>query len=76
MKPNILFKIHLSPWENHTHYTYTKRGDLIPVRKTIAKFVLLSALVLSAFSIAGAVVNEGKDGPEPLPLCPPCDASR
>lgn len=55
-----------------------KEGEF-SVKRTVAKFVLLTSLVLSAFSIAGAVVNQGKDLPGPFPTCPPgtnCDLGK
>lgn len=46
------------------------------MKRGVAKMILLAALVLSAFSIAGAVAAEGKDGGSPIPTCGPgnpCD---
>jgi len=37
------------------------------VKKSVAKLVLLTSLVLSAFSIAGAIATGGKDGGNPFP---------
>lgn len=39
------------------------------MKRTIAKFVLLTSLILSAYSIVGAVATQGKDGP--IGQCPP-----
>lgn len=37
------------------------------IKKSIAKMLLFTSLVLSAFSVAGAIATGGKDGPEPFP---------
>lgn len=41
------------------------------MKRTTAKFVLFTTLVLSAFSVAGAIATGGKDNPMPFPTCPP-----
>jgi hypothetical protein len=43
-------------------------GEINSVKKTVAKFVLLTSMVLSAYSIVGAVATKGHDGP--MPDCP------
>jgi len=45
------------------------------MKRGVAKVILLTAVVLSAFSIAGAVATQGEDGgggPCPPPLVCPC----
>ena len=38
------------------------------MKRTVAKVVLLMSMVLSAYSIVGAVATKGNDGP--MPDCP------
>jgi hypothetical protein len=42
------------------------------MKRGVAKAILITAVVLSAFSIAGAIATEGKDGGNPL--CPTASA--
>lgn len=41
------------------------------MNRNIAKFILLTSIVLSAFSVAGSIATVGKDGGNPVPTCPP-----
>jgi hypothetical protein len=46
------------------------------MKRSIAKLILLTSIVLSAFSVAGSIATVGKDGPNPAPCgtptTPPC----
>ena len=46
------------------------------MKRSVAKFVLFTSLVLSAFSVAGAIATEGKDGPNPQGCYPQCGGYR
>jgi hypothetical protein len=41
------------------------------MKRSIAKLILLTSIVLSAFSVAGSIATLGKDGGNPTPPCPP-----
>jgi hypothetical protein len=41
------------------------------MNRSLAKFILLTSIVLSAFSVAGSIATVGKDGGNPAPPCPP-----
>jgi len=63
-------------WHNATLLSPIKEEDLSSVKKSIARLVLLSSLVLSAYSVVGAVSSQGRlDGPNPMCVPPECQAS-